>query len=312
MNIPVFDFHCDTPVFLAKGASLAENNLHFDLKRASKFAGYAQCFACYTTTLDDKDPTLTLERGLAGINRELEKNKSIIRQAYTAEDILQNQEAGLMSAVLTLEGSAGYGFDPELLGVLYDAGVRIASLGWNEKNPLAGSHITGGGLTDLGKAFVNEAQRLGILIDVSHISDEAFWDIMDITQAPIIATHSNSRALCEHSRNISDEMFSAICKTGGIVGINMCADFLGENPTLDTACEHVKHFLDLDPTGKHIALGGDLDGCEDLPLDFKGVENYPDFAECMLENGIGIDTIKNIYWNNAIEVMKNAVHNNKK
>ncbi len=312
MKYPVFDLHCDTSDYLAKGKSLLENDLHIDLKRASKFPGYAQCFACYTTDLCADDPVLMLEKKLAAINRELASNTNCIRQVYTAEEIEENYAEGMMSAILTLEGSAGYGFDPELLEDLYLAGVRIASLCWNEKNILTGSNQTGGGLTDLGKAFVKKVQKLGILIDTSHISDEAFWDIIDITDAPIIATHSNSRTCCDHVRNITDEMYLEICKTGGVAGINLYADFIGEVPTLDALCDHIFHFLSLDPSADHIALGGDLDGCDNLAIGFTGVESYADLAQCLENRGLGEDIIKKIFWNNSIEVMKRAVRNNKK
>ena len=190
---------------------------------------------------------------------------------------------------------------------MYLAGFRISTLGWNEDNPLTGSNVTGGGLTDRGRAYVREAQRLGILVDVSHISDEGFWDIIHMTQAPVIATHSNSRALCVHSRNLTDDMFRAICETGGVAGINQYAAFLGEHATLDTICDHILHFLELDPSGKHIALGGDLDGCEELSEGFEGIQSYPVLAERLLSRGVPEDTIMDIYWNNAIGVMRSAL-----
>ena len=212
-----------------------------------------------------------------------------------------------MSAILTLEGTAGIGYDPELLSSLWLIGFRISSLGWNEKNPLTGSHETGGGLTDQGRAYVREAQRLGMLIDVSHISDEGFWDIMDITQAPIVATHSNSRAVWNNSRNLTDDMFRAIVQTGGVAGYNVCAEFTGEKPTLDTMCDHILHFMELDPSGKHIALGGDLDGISEMPAGFEGVQSWPALAQRLLERGLEEEAVGNIFWNNAIGVMECAV-----
>jgi membrane dipeptidase len=217
-----------------------------------------------------------------------------------------------MSAVLTIEGPAGIGFDPELLEMMHKTGFRITSLGWNEKNDLTGSNVTGGGLTDKGREFLREAQRLGILIDVSHISDEGFWDIMKITEKPIIATHSNSRAVCGHSRNLTDDMFRAICATGGVAGFNQCAPFVGEKPDLGTVCDHILHLLELDPNGKHIALGGDLDGCDELPAGFDGVQSYPAMAEALLARGVGEKIVHNIYWNNAMEVFRHAVPVHKK
>ena len=320
MKFPVFDLHCDTALALLgedvnQAGSLASNKGHIDLNRAEKLAGYCQCFACFTTPYMEQwhhiTPTLVFEREIATIQREIDKNKKRISIAYTPEDVIANQEKGKMSAILTIEGPAGFGFDPELLESMFLAGFRISTLGWNESNPLTGSNQTGGGLTELGKAYVRQAQSLGILVDVSHISDEGFWDIMKITQAPVIASHSNSRALCNHSRNLTDDMFRAIRDSGGVAGINQFADFLGQKPTLDTVCDHIFHFMELDPEGKHIALGGDLDGCETLAEGFEGVQSYDALADRLIARGLDAATAQNIYWNNALGVMATALRNNK-
>ncbi len=321
MNFPVFDLHCDTALTLLgedmnSAGSLRKNNLHIDLERAGKLPGYCQCFACFTTPFMEEwtktSPVVVFERELATIQREIDANKDIISLVYSAKQIEENRKKGKMSAILTIEGTAGFGHDPELLEDLYAIGFRISSLGWNEQNPLAGSHATGGGLTELGKAYVKKAQSLGMLIDVSHLSDEGFWDIMDITEAPILATHSNSRAVHDVSRNLTDDMFKAICQTGGVAGLNMYTDFIGDNADLDKACDHILHFLDLDSSGKHIALGGDLDGCESLPVGFEGVQSYPSLARRLLERGVSEETVMDIFWNNAIGVMECAVRNHKK
>ncbi len=321
MNFPVFDLHCDTALALLgedmnSAGNLRKNDCHIDLERAKNLPGYCQCFACFTTPYMEEwgktSPVLVFERELATIQRELDKNKDLMRIAYSTEDIRRNAEKGKMSAILTIEGTAGFGHDPELLEDLYAIGFRISSLGWNEQNPLAGSHKTGGGLTDLGREYVKKAQKLGMLMDVSHLSDEGFWDIMDITDAPVIATHSNSRSLCAVSRNITDDMFRAICSTGGVAGMNLYNDFLAEHADLDTVCDHIFHFLDLDSSGKHIALGGDLDGCDQLPVGFAGIQDYPKLAARLLERGLNEETVMDIFWNNAIGVMERAVRNHKK
>ncbi len=323
MNFPVFDLHCDTALALLgenmnQAGSLRKNELHIDLERAAKLPGYCQCFACFTTPYMEEwggaDPVRVFEREIATIQREVDKNRDLIAIAYSAEDIEENRQKGKISAVLTIEGTAGFGYDLELLENLYQIGFRISSLGWNEQNPLTGSHRTGGGLTDQGRAYVKEAQRLGMLVDVSHISDQGFWDMMDITQAPILATHSNSRAVWNESRNLSDDMFRAICKTGGVAGLNLYAGFVGqeENADLDQACDHILHFLELDPSGKHIALGGDLDGCNPLVKGFEGIQGYPRLAQRLLERGVEEKTVLDIFWNNAIGVMECAVCNHKK
>ena len=321
MNFPVFDLHCDTALALLgedmnSAGSLRKNELHIDLERAKELPGYCQCFACFTTPFMEEwaktSPIVIFEREIATIQRELDKNKNLMRIAYSVEDIRRNTEKGKMSAILTIEGTAGFGHDPELLEDLYAIGFRISTLGWNEQNPLAGSHTTGGGLTDLGREYVKKAQKLGMLIDVSHLSDEGFHDIMDITDGPVIASHSNSRAVHNVSRNLTDDMFRSICATGGVAGLNLYSDFIGEDADLDKACDHIFHFLELDPSGKHIALGGDLDGCERLPEGFAGVQDYPKLANRLLERGLNQDAVMDIFWNNAIGVMERAVCNHKK
>ena len=318
MNVPVFDFHCDTALALLgedfnQAGSLRKNNLHIDLERASELAGYAQCFACFTTPMMEEwyhlSPIVIFEREIATIQREVDNNKDLISIAYSPAEIRANQENGKMSAILTLEGTAGFGHDPELLEDLYNIGFRVVSLGWNEKNPLTGSHVTGGGLTDMGREFVKEAQRLGFLVDVSHISDEGFWDMMKITQGPIIATHSNSRSVWNNSRNLTDDMFRAICETNGVAGYNACDEFTGEKPTVDTICDHIFRFLELDSTGKHVALGGDLDGVSKMPEGFEGVQSWPVLAERLLKRGLDENTIRDIFWNNGLGVMELAVRN---
>lgn len=316
MNFPVFDLHCDTALallgedLLDKG-NLRRNKLHNDLERASAFGGYAQCFACFTTPFmrqwHNVSPETVFERELENIMLHIQANGDLITQAFSAKDIEENQKNGKMSAILTIEGPAGFGFDPALLEMLYKVGFRISSLGWNESNVLTGSHKTGEGLTDLGREYVKEAQRLGMLVDVSHISDRGFWDIMEITCKPIIATHSNSRAICDVSRNLTDDMFRAICRSGGVAGFNQCAPFVGAKPNLDTVCDHILHWLEIDPEGKHIALGGDLDGCGELPEGFDGVQSYPAMAQKLLDRGLTEKMVEDIFWNNAVGVMKRAI-----
>lgn len=321
MSFPVFDLHCDTalallgPKYYADGL-LRENKFHIDLFRMKQFPAYAQCFACFSSPLEPLPGKMTIEdmfeREISVLLREWNGNADLIDQIYTPAEIVQNAAKGKLSAILTIEGPAGFGYDPELLENLWDIGFRITTLGWNENNVLTGSHKTGGGLTQQGRAYVKEAQRLGMLVDVSHISDAGFWDIMAITEAPIIASHSNSRAVCDNSRNLTDEMFLAICKTGGVVGINLGAQFLGENATLDMVCDHILHFIELDPDCKHIGLGGDLDGVDILPAGFTGCESYAVLADRLIQRGLTETQVADIFWNNAFGVIERAVCNNTK
>ena len=160
MKFPVFDLHCDTALgLLGKDfypeKQLKSNSLHIDLDRASQLPGYCQFFACFTTPWEKLPPNMTVEdvfeRELNVILNEVGRNPDLIRQAFSPEEIEENRENGIMSAVMTIEGPAGFGFDPSLLQMLHTVGFRASTLGWNEKNVLIGSHRTGGGLTDLGR-----------------------------------------------------------------------------------------------------------------------------------------------------------------
>ena len=321
MRLPVFDLHCDTALALSERAdhyrSLRSNDRHIDLTRAGELGGYAQCFAMYTTPAFDewfgKPVTEVFDNMLSNLEKEIALNSDLIALAGSAAEIAANQAAGKMSAILTLEGPAGIDFDAGRLEELYKRGFRISTLGWNEKNILTGSHMTGGGLTDAGREYVRECQRLGILVDVSHISDEAFWDILDITEAPIVASHSNLRSVCGHSRNLTEDMYKAIVQTGGTAGINLCAPFIKpEGADFDATCDHIFRMLELDPTGEHVSLGGDLDGCDELPAGFVGIQSYNALADRLHERGLDEQTIRNIYWNNTMGVMDRAVRNHQK
>ena len=159
MNVPVFDLHCDTALALLgetvnEAGSLKKNSYHIDLERASRLEAYCQCFACYTTPMMQErfgaSPVVVFEREIATIQREVEHNKNMIRLAHSMDEVSENRAAGKMSAVLTIEGPAGFDFDPELLENLRQVGFQISTLGWNEKNSLTGSNVTGGGLTGQG------------------------------------------------------------------------------------------------------------------------------------------------------------------
>ena len=313
MNFPVFDLHCDTSLGLAgiyskNPVGLRKNELHIDLERAGKLGGYAQCFGCFTTTLSEFPRHASVadvfEKEMTSVLREIEDNSDLIRLAYSAKEIEENRKQGIMSGILTIEGPAGFDFNAELLENLYQIGFRITTLGWNEQNPLTGSCVTGGGLTERGREYVRLAQKVGMVVDVSHISDEGFWDIIEITRKPILASHSNSRTLWNIPRNLTDEMYLAICKTGGTVGINLYSDFLGDNADIDTVCNHIFHFLNLAGDDKHVSLGSDFDGMDTLPTGITGIQDYDRLAERLLGRGLSEGSVHHIFWDNALGVIE--------
>lgn len=313
MNYSVFDLHCDTAMKILETdipGRLSENEGHVDFRRGLELPGYAQFFAFCTypgmPEAAGRPIPQVLKTAVEYFLQQLSENQGRAAQARSAAEVERVAAAGKAATLLSLEGPAGIDFDEGRLEDLYQLGFRMTTLTWNEENPLAGSHMTGGGLTERGKAYVRRAQALGMLMDVSHLSEQAFWGLLDVTQGPIVASHSNSRSVCSVSRNLTDRQFQAICQTGGVVGLNLFTGFLGEEPvTLEAACNHILHWLELGGE-KNVALGGDLDGCDSLPLDFAGVEDYPALARALEVRGVPASVLKDLFWNNAMRVLQSC------
>lgn len=303
----VFDSHCDTATELwSKGKTLENYSGHVSLPGMRTLSGCGQFFAfcTYGGIKTNWSYEQLLWEPYHYFMKQLETNKASVALCRTGAEFDETVENGKIAAFLALEGAEGISCDPGRLDELRAAGITMVNLTWNADNALAGcSFYDGPGLSVSGKEFVRRAQRLGIMIDVSHISDRAFWDIMDITEKPIVASHSNSRALCHHSRNLTDEQYLAICQSGGYVGINLYGAFLSETKDADfeTVYTHMDHFLELG--GEHVALGGDLDGCEQLPCGFTGIQDYEKLASFLEQKGFAETVIQNIYSNTMKKVV---------
>jgi len=305
--LPLFDAHCDTIYELdARGCGLRENTLHLDLLRLSRYAHPVQVFTLFSDlgeASEARHPAQnaeTFRHLLSVFHREMDANRDLVTHCRSAADIAAAHRAGKTAAILAVEGGELLsGLSPE---DVYDLGVRIVTLTWNYENSLGGSHKTGGGLTPKGRDFVCRAGELGILIDVSHASDALFWDVAELATQPFLASHSNARAVCGHSRNLTDQQFQALCRSGGVAGLNLYADFLSNGPcTICDAVRHIEHFLALGGA-KHIALGGDLDGCDRLPAGIRGVQDLCRIGEELSRLGYSDDLIHDLFYNNLHRV----------
>ena len=297
--IRLFDGHCDTAYELwRRGQPLAENTCHIDLRKASAFGAYAQVFAfCSYAGTAGVNCEAMLTEPLSVLRGQVSVNAAHIAFADTRETIAQALSAGKTAALLSVEGAEVLACDPHRLYALRSQGFRMLTLTWNADNALAGCHLSGSGLTAQGKAFVKEAQALDILVDVSHLGERAFWDLVHVTQKPILASHSNARALCDHSRNLTDDQLRAIADTGGTVGLNLYPTFLGENADLETLLRHLEHMLTLCGES-HVALGGDLDGCDILAAGFSSVADYVSFYEYLMAQGYGDSLLDRLFFTN--------------
>lgn len=299
--IRLFDGHCDTAYELwRRGQPLEKNTCHIDLRKASAFGAYAQVFAfCSYAGRADVDCASMLTEPLAVLRKQVEKNTDRIAFADTRETILQTLSGGKAAALLSVEGAEVIACDPGSLAALRKQGFRMLTLTWNADNALAGCHQSDGGLTAQGRAFVREAQALDIFVDVSHLGECAFWNLADITTKPILASHSNARALCDHSRNLTDDQLRALAQTGGTVGLNLYPPFLGEHADFETLLRHLEHMLTL--CGEtHVALGGDLDGCDTLATGFSSVADYADFYAFLSARGYAEDLLDRLFFRNLL------------
>lgn len=300
MRVSVFDLHCDTAYELIRyGWQLYDSPCHVSLKQAKDLERYAQVFALWAA--EEDDPPAAFSRLHRYLCRQLALNPDGARKCTSAEEIVQANGSGQCAALLAIEGAEVLACDSGRLEQAYEMGVRLVSLTWDRENVLAGSHLTGGGLTAKGRAFVRRAQALGMLVDVSHLSEQAFWDVCAVTQGPIIASHTGARVRYDRPRNLTDAQFAAICETGGVAGIGFYEGLLG-SPSITAAADHICHWLDRGGAA-HLALGGDLDGCDTLPDGARGLEVYPRLYTALLERGIDRQTADDIFYNNSLKVV---------
>jgi len=291
--IPLFDCHCDTALkVFDSGASLRENAFHLDLTRLSEFSPCVQVFAVCTELRHGA--AQKAETVLNELKCRIDKNSDIVKLCLNLHDIAASEREGKISAIISIEGAEQI---PDLEKA-YHSGVRIVHPTWNYDNALCGAAMGGGsGLSDKGKAFIKEAQSLGILLDMSHISEKGFFEVLELAEKPVIAGHSNAYALCPHKRNLSDEQFTALIANGGGAGINLNCDFLGEPYDFTAAVRHIEHFLSLGGE-KSVFLGCDFDGVDRLSESISGVEAMPQLYEMLLKLNYGEELVRDIFYGN--------------
>lgn len=302
MNIRVFDGHCDTAFSLwCQGESLKTNSGHIDLDKASGLSAYAQFFAFCSLAGTSAATKPLLTGPLEKLRAEVKANEELVGFAQDAAEIQELHRQGKAAALLSLEGAELIDCSPDRLPGLRNQGFRMMTLTWNADNVLAGCHFGNAGLTAAGHDFVRVAQKLGIYIDVSHLGEKSFWDLADMTERPIVASHSNARAVWDVSRNLTDDQLRFIGQSGGTVGLNLYTEFLGEQADFEMLLRHLEHMLTI--CGEtHVALGGDLDGCETLPDGFQNVGSYVDFYVYLKNRGYSDNLLDQIFYQNLLRL----------
>ncbi len=277
-------------------------------------------------------PEMALRKALdqiACLLKEQEAFKERVSICRSASELEEAAAEGRTGILLSFEGVEPLGNDLSLLRVFYELGVRGVGLAWSRRNEAAdGCHFAPkregrkGGLTPFGVQVVEEAERLGMWIDVSHLNDEGFWDVAAIARGPLIASHSNCRALVPGMmRNLTDDQIVAIAKTGGVIGMNSCSAFVKPDHDRrrlgpEDLADHVDHIAKL-VGSQHVCLGFDFCngfkdyltmGCSVPTYDVvAGHREIPAFAAVLLQRGYSEDEVRGILGGNAMRVFKKVL-----
>ncbi|MCI9445417.1 MAG: dipeptidase [Oscillospiraceae bacterium] len=303
---PLFDLHCDTLTRNSypphEGADNTLDNPAFQLSLSKVPAGtkWVQCFAIFVPdNLRGEDAVAFFDRYAASFHRQAEDRADRFAACRTPQDLEAALSAGKFAGILTVEGGAVLAGRLERVGTIHDAGVRMMTLTWNGPNEMASGHDTPNGFTSFGREAVAEMERLGVLVDVSHLNDRGFEELLGFAKKPFAASHSNARAVCGHRRNLPDEFIKEMVRRGGLIGLNYCNAFLSgdERGNLDDLRRHVDRFLELGAE-KCLALGSDYDGAG-MHEDLDSVEKSLGIGAYLTAHGIPAGTAEDICFNNA-------------
>lgn len=308
MPFCIFDAHADTiSELLDNGGDIIKNNGHLDLSRIKKLeCPYVQIFAAFTERI--VNPELRVLKIIDKYHEFTRKSEIVHCQSFgEAEVSIAN---GKIVSFLSIEGGDALLGSIEMLRCFYRLGVRIVTLTWNYSNEISGGIMDEAdtGLTVFGKDVVREMNRLGMLIDVSHLSEKGFWDVADLSSKPFIASHSNSRSICSHPRNLTEEQIKEIIRINGCIGLNFYSDFLSDNEecSITDIIKHAEHILSLGGENS-LGFGSDFDGMKSLPKGVSGVESYPDIINEFLRLGYSEELVRNICSDNFLRVIKEVL-----
>ncbi len=328
----IADLHCDTisriyqKKQLGESADLRSNPFHVDLEKMKRSGYLLQNFAVFVDVQKTESPFADCQGQIALFQEEMAKNKDAISPAASYMEILENQREGKMSALLSLEEGELCQGSLKQLEKFYSLGVRMMTFTWNYPNSLGNPtypntdeeqgkhHISpaypntgSGGLTPLGIEFLGEMERLGLIPDVSHLSDAGIEDVCRLAKKPFCASHSNARSLCAHPRNLPDRLIRSIGAHGGMIGANYYGEFLSPQP--DSLGRYGSHASQIASHIRHISNVGGI-SCIGLGSDFDGFEGASEIEDCsrlsllaqaLHKIGFHESEIERIFYKNVLE-----------
>ena len=320
----VVDTHCDTlkclmPVFTRPrdsmwgdrskvGIGVRSSLGHIDVPRLVEGGVTCQVFA--VSGERSRTPSHSLRTALEMISRfyrECDANRETIIPVTTHDEIIRAKSDGRVAAMLSIEGGDVLEGSVEVLRVFHRLGVRMVGLVHSLRNELADGVTdmrTGGGISVLGAQALEELNRLGMIVDVSHMNDDGFWDVINLSKAPVIASHSNSRSVCRHPRNMTDDMIRSLADEGGVMGMNFAPAFVHpRKATLGGVVDHIDHIVDL-VGPDHVGLGSDFDGIPSTPEGLEDVTRMPGIAEELARRGYEEEDMRKILGGNHLRLIK--------
>lgn len=324
-NFRFIDAHCDTLTELGKYKGMDDFHCacgQYSWSRQAEYDRFLQITALWVDCgREDVQQKISKYTDVFADNMKLadERFKSGItdykvRQILSAKDAEEyftgKRDGKEIAVMLSVEGGEGIGDSIDGVSKLYDRGVRLITLTWNTPYLISDTHIAPrdpAGLTAFGRQVVAEMNRLGMIIDVSHISDAGFWDVINLSRKPIVASHSNSRNVWNASRNLTDDMFKALIKNGGVTGMNFCRGFLGEEPDVETIVKHIEYLMALGGENS-IGIGSDFDGIGKGPEGMDGIEDIYKIADRLLELNYTEEQVEKIAWKNFLRVITDVLH----
>lgn len=310
----MIDLHCDTVLRLMEGGenvSLRQNELSVDLQKLRKGNVAGQFFALFVDMAEHSDPFQSCHMMLDRFYREIEENSNEIAVALGYNDFCRNVNAGRISAFLTIEEGGVLKGRLENLRNFYRLGVRLVTLTWNYPNeigcPNAIETCRDKGLTPFGIEVVREMNKLGMIVDVSHLSDAGFYDVARVADKPFIASHSNARQVTPHARNLTDDMIKTLAHKGGITGINFSRGFLGSQhiSKVEDMVKHIRHIYNVGGIDC-LAIGSDFDGIEP-GLEIENSGEFEKLVKALAAQGFSEVQIEKICYRNAVRIIKECM-----
>lgn len=311
MRVPVIDAHCDTLTVLSqqnRTLGITSNQGHLDLPRLRKGKVNVQFFAIFVSPEYNDDPVKYTEDIIEQFNKELAINSDLLSHVCTYDEIHKSLLKDKTCAILTIEGGEALKGKIEKLDDYFNLGVRGLTLTWNGRNELGdgvGLGTQASGLTVFGREVVERMSELGMIIDVSHLSETGFWDVISEVRVPIAATHSNCKEICDHPRNLTDQQIRSIAEKGGVIGVTYVPQFIDINsPSIDKLMDHIDHLYQVGGVSC-IGLGSDFDG---IDITTKGLHDcsvaVPNIENALIKRGYTTGQIELILGDNWLRIVK--------